>query len=335
MPLRVLFDKVMLRTRAATPGVKLAGTLAISTAFCGLRFLAEGVWPTGYPFLFGFVSVVLSAALFNEGMGFLAISMSMLFAMYFYMPPYHTLAVSSSANILALTAFGFTGIVTCLVIETLHHSLEKLRESERIRDLLLREFRHRTRNDLQSLVGIFSLQARNSPSPDVKVSLKLASEHAIALARIHNRLIDATPGDGQEAVIDSEKFIRDLCLDMHVCFSNGRPVLLNVASVSTKLNTERAVNVGLILNEILCRSLRYAYPEGRAGVVDVAFEMDETNFTLTITDQEVNCQVVPSSNFTLRLLKGLATQLRGTIVGIPQPVGSKIVLTFPLKSAKV
>jgi two-component sensor histidine kinase len=65
------------------------------------------------------------------------------------------------------------------VIETLHRALEELRRanaelarSERARALLLHEFRHRTRNDLGSLVGLLHLRARLAPSEAVREGLR-------------------------------------------------------------------------------------------------------------------------------------------------------------------
>ena len=74
----------------------------------------------------------------------------------------------------------------------------ELARSEEQRRLLLNEFRHRTRNDLQSLAALLLLRARAAPSPAAADGLREAAEHARALARVHAWLAhgDAPRADG-------------------------------------------------------------------------------------------------------------------------------------------
>ncbi len=317
MPLHEMFDRVMIRTRSASNLVKVAGTVVVVGFFALARMAADPIWPSGYPFILAFISVIASVTLFNQGMGFLATMLTALFAMYFYLPPDHSFAVEGKRNVLAVAVYCFTGILATLLIETLHQSLEKLRESERIRVALLKEFRHRTRNDLQSLVGMITLRARATHSPEAQLNLKAVADHAIAMSVIHNHLINATPGDGQEAVIEARRFILGLCKDIERAHRNrgGFPISVVAESISYQINTERAVQVGLIISEVVGTALKYSFPDSRAGHVRVNLERTNGEFALRIEDNGVGINLLSEERdgglLSGRLLKALAAQLRG------------------------
>ena len=152
---------------------------------------------------------LLSAALFDHASGLLAITLSAALADWFYLPPIGRLAAQAQGDVVGLALFGAVSAAISFTVETLHRALADLQRasatgrlpsttspartpiSRRLEErcgLLLHEFRHRTRNDLHSLVGFLRLRARAAPSEAASEGLREAADHAMALAGRLNSL---------------------------------------------------------------------------------------------------------------------------------------------------
>jgi two-component sensor histidine kinase len=299
------------------------------------------------------MAILLSGALFDRGSGLVATGLSAVLAIYFLLPPYGELAIKDERHFIALVSFAVIGTVMSFIIEALHRAIAdltlaqtELRRSERARGLLLREYRHRTRNDLGSLAALLLLRARAAPSDAAREGLREAADHARALARVHAHLTpeDESGGDG-EASVDTREFIFGLCADLEVVqFGEGlRPVALVAEAEAHSLETERAVPLGLVLNEVVTNSLKYAFPEDRPGTVRACFTRAGKEFVLTVIDDGIGLpreedmtgmRPPRGSGLGTRLLGALAAQLRGSFVRRASEGGTGTVaeLRFPVEA---
>jgi two-component sensor histidine kinase len=145
----------------------------------------------------------------------------------------------------------------------------------------------------------------------------------MALARVHTRLARNARDDA--ASVDTQDFVGGLGADLQAAQTGEglRPVALSVAAESHTLDAERAVQVGLVLNEAITNALKYGFPDERAGTVRVTFVRDGAEFVLTVADDGVGLSEddsaegrTPSSprgtGIGTRLLRALAAQLRGS-----------------------
>ncbi|MBX9700097.1 MAG: ATP-binding protein [Acetobacteraceae bacterium] len=297
----------------------------------GLRQASTPWLPDEHPFLLFFVAILISAALFDHGTGLMATVLSALLAAGWLMPALARLRVDDPRDLYAIGLFVAIGAGMSFVIESLHRSLAgqraanaELRQSERKRVLLLQEFRHRTRNDLGSLVGLLHLRARAAGSEQLREGLREAAQHAMALARVHTRLSAADMDEG--AVIDTRVFLEGLCADLTASITGEglRPVVLTAAVERHALDSERAVQLGLVLNEAVTNALKYAFPESRQGRIEVRFHREGDSFVLTVADDGIGLPPdgdldpappsVPPQGAGLgtRMLRALAAQLRGS-----------------------
>jgi two-component sensor histidine kinase len=171
----------------------------------------------------------------------------------------------------------------------------------------------------------------------------------MALARVHTYLAGIGFADGSRgddtAVVDTRRFIEGLCADIRAAqMGEGlRPVALVVEAEAHTLDTERAVQLGLVLNEAVTNALKFAFPEDRAGTVRVGFAREGDEFMLAVADDgiglpaEGELQGAPpappprGSGLGTRLLRALAAQLRGTFSRQPGECGRGTVasLRFP------
>jgi two-component sensor histidine kinase len=291
----------------------------------------------GYPFLFFFVAILASSALFNRGSGILAVLLSAVLAKWFLMPPTGTLRIATTADVIALSSFIAVGLLSAAVLEALHRvasdlveANQKLVASESEKDLLLQEASHRFKNELAMLDAMLRLQGRNIAEPAASAALKSASERVHVLGRMHERLQRAN----QEAVVHMREFLNALCEDVRSARIGHRPISLKVNVEDHLLPQERAVPVGLILNELLTNAFKYAFPDDRRGTIKVGFRKEAESYLLAVADDGVGMNARPASEQTgsglgQRLIRSMVGQLDGTLKVEPSATGSALSIRFP------
>jgi two-component sensor histidine kinase len=340
MPLTRVFDQAVAHTRTRPRLFHHLGALGLVGLAFAARDTLDPLWGTSYPLVFHGMAVLLSAALFSGPAGVLATAVSGTGAAWLYMVPQGSFWVSRLDQLVGLLVFCTNGVLTSLVLETLHRHAAQLRAAEHHRALLLAEFRHRARNDLQSLVGLLLLRARGA-GPEAKEALREAAAHAHALASVHRRLEAAEADDEHGAYVDSGDFVRGLAKDLDRSGVDGlRPVALVVEAESHDIDTERAVSLGLVLNETLTNALKYGFPDERHGTVTITFRREGECFELVVEDDGVGLPdsgvVQPGTTpchrtLGTRLLRGLAAQLRGSFRRCRRSAGgTRCLLSFPV-----
>jgi two-component sensor histidine kinase len=343
MPERPLLAHLLQRTRRLSTPIRYLLTMLLVLAFFAVPgWLLPGT--PHYPFSHLFLAVLLAAAMFDHGTGLFATALSAGMVAWLHLDPRGSPFVAQSDDLVALSLFVVVGVVLTVVIESLHRAVarlqqahDELRRSERARALLLREFRHRTRNDLGSLVGLLILRARMAPSPAGREALQDAADHALALSRVHARLaLDEGLDHGAERpMVDSRDFVTGLCNDIQTAGTSGglRPVRLLAEAEPHPLTAERAVPLGLVLNETVTNALKYAFPEDRPGTIEVRFLREGEEFVLVVADDGIGlppegeledappAPAARDAGLGTRLLRALAAQLRGRFARHPGPDG--------------
>jgi len=295
----------------------------------GLR-LALGDLFQGYPFLFFFLAILASAALFNRGSGIFAVLLSAVLAKWFLIPPTGTLNIATTTDVIALSSFIAVGLVSAAVLEALHRvasdlveANQKLVASESEKDLLLQEASHRFKNELAMLDAMLRLQERDAGEPTASAALRSAADRVHVLGRMHERLQRAN----QEAVVHMREFLNALCEDVRSARIGLRPISLKVKVEDHTLPQERAVPVGLILNELLTNAFKYAFPDDRRGTIQVDFRNEGDSYFLAVADDGVGMSSRPAaeqkgSGLGQRLIRSMVGQLDGALTAEPARAGS-------------
>jgi two-component sensor histidine kinase len=326
----------------------------VVSASLPLAFTLQSLVPLAYPYLPFLLAVLLAGSVFDQGSGYVAVGLSALFAAWLFLPPVGYPDVHEGRDGVPLALFVAAGTITAAVMEALHRALVRekraraeLVRSERQRRLLLSEFRHRTRNDLQSLAALLLLRARSAPSQAAADGLREAAEHARALARAHAWLAHGDAGDDQDpARVDTKEFVEGFCRDLGIALFGGelRPVALIATAEAHTLDSERAVHLGLALNELVTNALKYAFPDDGAGTVRVRFAREGESYVLSVWDDGVGMPadeapprtekrpLAAGTGLGTRLLQGLAAQLRGTLSrgAAGNGAGTSAELRFPV-----
>jgi two-component sensor histidine kinase len=194
------------------------------------------------------------------------------------------------------------------------------------REVLLREVNHRVGNSLQIIASLLHLQANSSAQDDVKAALTNAMGRVAAVAQVHRRLY--TSQDLKSVLLN--QYLDALLEDLRRSAEGNRMSRLTLKSEPIEIDPDRAVAIGIIVNELVMNAVKYAYPDG-AGPIHVDLRAQGDDLVLSIADDGVglNAKTDPrSTGMGQRIVTAMATKLDASVERDPAHPGTRIVLRF-------
>jgi len=194
------------------------------------------------------------------------------------------------------------------------------------REMLLREVNHRVGNSLQIIASLLHLQASSATEDDVKAALTNAMGRVAAVAQVHRRLY--TSHDLKSVLLN--QYLDALLDDLRRSAEGNRMSRLTLKATPIEIDPDRAVAIGIIVNELVMNAVKYAYPD-QAGPIHVEVGADGDDLVLSIADNGVGlgAKIDPrSTGMGQRIVSAMATKLEASVERDPDHVGTKIVLRF-------
>jgi two-component sensor histidine kinase/HAMP domain-containing protein len=184
------------------------------------------------------------------------------------------------------------------------------------KETLLHEIHHRVKNNLQVIISLLALQSGKFEDDRIREILQESQNKVYAMSAIHETLYSSD----SFSEINLKSYVTALTEFLVQSYdSNLGKIQLFIESDEIKLAIEQANPLGLIINELLSNSLKYAFPGGRPGEIKVELKRQGENLELTIRDNGVG---LPngfdwrnSESLGLKLVTSLVeNQLGGSIV---------------------
>ncbi len=208
----------------------------------------------------------------------------------------------------------------------------QLRTSLREKDLLLREVHHRVKNNLQVVQSLLNLQARKIKDPLALAVFNQSRDRIRSMSLVHEKLYQSP----DFTRIDMTDYLRSLSISLfHSSRISLDRVKLKVEVEKVHIGIDKAVPLGLIINELISNGLKHAFPGGRTGEIRVGLSMvDEEMIRLTVGDNGIgfprDVDFGKTESMGFQVVMALVQQLEGTI-GFHQEVGTEFRITFPRK----
>jgi two-component sensor histidine kinase len=190
-------------------------------------------------------------------------------------------------------------------------------------EMLLRELQHRMKNNLQVIMSFLALQRRQTKNEEARERIAAVMDRVLAIGLAHDQLSFKDSGSS----VDMHDYLNALCanIDPH------RPqIAMTVEVDEAKIPLDRAVPVGLIVNELVTNSIKYAFDE-QGGTISVTLRIDEAigEAELSVSDNGRGMSGARPGAFGLRLVESLTGQLGGRLTREDVPKGTLVRLQFP------
>jgi two-component sensor histidine kinase len=195
--------------------------------------------------------------------------------------------------------------------------------------LLHAEMHHRVKNNFQLLLAMIALRAPKFPHEFGRTLANQLSEAIIAMSLAHDQL---HLSEGQDEVVELGTSLNSLLSNIEKS-SHGITTHLDAAEMDVGI--EKAVPLGLIVNEAIRNAMKHAFPGGRDGDIHVVL-CPEANAqaTLSITDNGIGGEMTAGGS-GMKLIKALAAQVGGDVKWQPQSPGMRVRVTFPRRPHRV
>jgi two-component sensor histidine kinase len=192
--------------------------------------------------------------------------------------------------------------------------------------LLLREFSHRTNNELASAIGLISVAAGRCDSNDARTALVAVLDRLQSYAQVHHSL--ELPE--HSTTIDLTAYILQLCRAISHSKLESNSIALSLSLHPIRMSSERSWLLGMIVFELISNAARHAFDEGGRAI----------HLDLLPAGAFIECRIWdngtsdpnPSPGMGLAIVEALAANLDGTVDMQFGPDGTRATVNFPYSS---
>jgi two-component sensor histidine kinase len=198
-------------------------------------------------------------------------------------------------------------------------------ESLHQKDMLMKEIHHRVKNNLQVISALLDLQLTNISDGFAKNAMTETNTRIRSISLIHQQLYQ------NESInsIEFSKFARELLQQLTAVFNkSGQKITLKNNIPETLLDIDTAVPLGLILNELMTNSYKYAFANSD-GEIEISLKKTD-NYQLTYKDSgpglPANFDVSSLKGLGMKVIRSLSKQIGGTFTYVGAE--KSFVITF-------
>jgi two-component sensor histidine kinase len=259
---------------------------------------------TGMPGYFLLLpGVFLSGLVFNRGSGILAAIVAVSVGAYLSYQGTYGIDFVASNGLFAITSAG-----TAVVAELLRPEMRRVMLADKTKSLLLQEMAHRTKNNLAVLGAMIRLQARNE-APSVVIALDATARRLQVMAEVYDHLSLKQ----ESRLVNMRYFLSNVVEKVFQSLAASGPIAFQVNCEDVYLPNHHALAIGIIANELVTNSLKYAFPDDRPGQIAVHLSMSD-GVDLSVSDNGVGLSDPQDpAGLGSRIVQLLAQQLEGTL----------------------
>ncbi|WP_121812183.1 sensor histidine kinase [Mucilaginibacter kameinonensis] len=195
-------------------------------------------------------------------------------------------------------------------INTQNESLRQLLDE---REWLLKEVHHRVKNNLQIVISLLNSQLSNIKDVVAIDVIRESQNRMRSISLIHQKLYQFD----NLATIDAGDYIREIALYLQESFDTIGHIKFRVIAEPVRLDVSQAVPIGLILNEAITNSIKYAFSDQHDKLVTISLFNIDNHVRLTISDNgkglPPEIDIKQSKSLGMQLMNGLSRQIRALL----------------------
>jgi len=190
---------------------------------------------------------------------------------------------------------------------------EQLQHLVTEKDWLLKEIHHRVKNNLQIVMSLLNSQSAYIDNEPALTAIHDSQHRVHAMSLIHQKLYNSD----NLSSIDMSRYIHELTSYLADSFNTGQRIRFEFDIEPLDMDVSHAVPLGLILNEAITNSIKYAFPADKMGVITISLrQIEGQNYLLLISDNGIgispNVNTRNPGSLGMSLMAGLSEDLRGS-----------------------
>jgi PAS domain S-box-containing protein len=213
-------------------------------------------------------------------------------------------------------------VVNCTDITKQKASEKRIQTLLREKELLLREVHHRIKNNMNTVKNLLYLQAMKNSDTVVRNILESAERRITSMMILYDKLYKGNH--------NTEIFLNDYLTSLvqEALKTHNQKVVVLFNIVSVKVSVSIASALGIIVNELITNSMKYAFSNDTQNKLTISAQIVNENVVLKISDNGPGFKFDKKDGFGLELVTALTEQIRGDFL-IESNNGTLCTLTFP------
>ena len=206
---------------------------------------------------------------------------------------------------------------------------KQIETSLKEKDVLLKEIHHRVKNNLQIIISLLNLQTGYIKDEVTLKAVKDGQSRVRSMALVHEKFYQSD----ELSEIDFAEYIEKLCHFIYQSYGDKTDrVRLQISGDKIGLDMDTAMPCGLLVNEIVSNSYKYAFPNQEKGTIQIDFKKIDNKIILLIQDNGVGFPVEydleRGESLGMQLIQALTSQLDGELV-VSRENGTSFKISFP------
>jgi len=202
------------------------------------------------------------------------------------------------------------------------------------KDVLMKEIHHRVKNNLQVISGLLELQSNSVNDEAAKDALTEGRNRVRSIALIHQNLYQFE----NLSSIELKRFVNDLCRQVESVYKKENKIAMHIEVPVLYLDIDSAVPLGLIMNELLTNSFKYAFGDADTGKINIEIiAMAEGKYELNYADNgpglPADFDLARTTTLGMQLINDLSRQIGGK-VAYEYKNGASFIINFTNRSLR-
>lgn len=225
-----------------------------------------------------------------------------------------------------------------IMINTIWRDLTEKKRAEQMiqksieeKEILLKEIHHRVKNNLQIITSLLNLQANAIENEKIKSVLYQSKTRIESMSKIHEMLY----GSKNFTSINYQEYLNELLGYLITNLKKDAQISIHIDTGNLFLNINTAIPLGLIINEMVTNSIKYAFPDNRPGIIQIRIlPVNNKRLKFLYSDNGIgfnaNITFENASGLGFQLISSLTEQLNGKIKRDTSKTGTHFEMDFEI-----
>ena len=185
-----------------------------------------------------------------------------------------------------------------------------LQKQNEEKEFLLKEIHHRVKNNLEIVSSLLALQSAQIKDQKIVEAIEKSQHRVHSMSMIHQKLYQ----EHSLSKIEMKDYFKNLANYIVTIFDAENWITVTIVMDSLELDVDTAIPIGLIVNELLTNSLKYAFPNKKNGIINVSLKLEGTQLFLQVSDNGIGkpeLAQAKGTGFGTQLVALLTKQLDG------------------------